>query len=49
MMSIWRLLRVFGLAMLALMIGAMRFTPAPQPVQVSLPPAIETQVLQRSG
>lgn len=44
-----RLMSILGLAILALMIGAMRFDPSLEPVQVSTPPAINTQELGRLG
>jgi len=49
MHAVLRLMSILGLAILALVIGAMRFDPILEPVQVSTPPAINTQVLGSLG
>lgn len=49
MQVILRFVNVLGLAMLALIVGAMQFDPAVEPAQVSAPPVIVTQVLERLG
>ena len=49
MQVVWRLINVLGLAMLVLVAGAMKHDPLVAPAQVSAPPAIDTQVLERLG
>jgi len=49
MQAVLRFMSILGLAILALVMGAMRFDLSLEPVQVSTPPAIDTQVLGRLG
>ncbi len=49
MQVLWRLMNVLGLAMLVLVGGAMKYDPLVEPAQVSAPPAIDIQVLERLG
>ena len=49
MKVIFRALNILGLAILVLLMGAMRFDVVVQPMHVSAPPAIITQVLEALG